>query len=181
MTIVDQIFAVMAERGGAMYGGERVTQLQHALQCAAFAEEAGEADELIAAALLHDYGHLVVGDEGATAAGRDMRHEDVAAEALGAWFGAGVTEPIRLHVAAKRYLCRVNEAYLAKLSPASVTSLNVQGGPFTQAEADAFLAGAFGASAVKLRVWDDLAKDPEKITPPLEQYRGAVERACLAS
>ena len=178
MEIVENIFRIVAENGSAMYGGESVTQLQHALQCAALAEEAGESEELIAAALLHDYGHLVVMDEGAAAAGRDMRHEEIAADALRAWFGPNVTEPIRLHVAAKRYLCAVDADYFSTLSPASVTSLNVQGGPFTAAEAETFITSEHGAAAVKLRVWDDLAKDTEKQTPPLDHYRGAVERVC---
>ena len=163
-----------------MYGGERVTQLQHALQCATLAEKAGESDELITAALLHDYGHMVAKDEGAAAAGKDMRHEEIAAKSLRRWFGPGVTEPICLHVAAKRYLCAVDPDYFAKLSEASVTSLNVQGGPFSKSDADAFLAGDHGAAAAKLRVWDDLAKDPEVTTKPLEHFRGVVDQVCLA-
>lgn len=180
MSVVDKIFETIAERGEAMYGGESVTQLQHALQCAALAEEADAGDGLIAAALLHDYGHLLAMDEGAAAAGKDMRHEDIAAKTLRKWFGPEVTEPIRLHVAAKRYLCSVNPDYFATLSPASVTSLNVQGGPFTQTEADAFMQGPHGDAAAKLRVWDDLAKDTTKVTPPLEHYRPMVERTCKA-
>jgi len=180
MGVVDTIFETLAERGGAMYGGEAVTQLQHALQCAALAEDADAGDGLVAAALLHDYGHLLAMDEGAAAAGKDMRHEDIAAKSLRRWFGPDVTEPIRLHVAAKRYLCCVDPDYFATLSPASVMSLKVQGGPFTPAEADAFRQGPHGDAAAKLRIWDDLAKDTEKVTPPLEHYRPMVERVCTA-
>ena len=176
MAVIDDIFETLADQGGAMYGGEAVTQLQHALQCAALAEREGAGDDLIAAALLHDFGHMVANDEGAAEAGHDLVHEEVAANHLARWFKPAVTEPIRLHVAAKRYLCAVDETYFATLSPASVASLKVQGGPFTREEADRFLSGAHGSAAVRLRKWDDLAKDVDAETPGLDHYRPVIQR-----
>src|SRR5579863_69395 len=102
---LDEIGAAFARHGGDLYG-ERVTQLDHALQCAALAEAEGADEALIAAALLHDYGHLFEGrGDAAERDGRDLRHEAHGARALGRWFGPPVTRPIALHVAAKRYLC----------------------------------------------------------------------------
>ncbi len=173
--VVDEIFDRLASRGHEMYGGEAVTQLQHALQCAELARRSGATAGLVTAALLHDYGHLVVndgvGDDGAAERGIDMLHEEVAAAHLARWFGPAVTEPIRLHVAAKRYLCATSKDYFDDLSPASVASLKVQGGPFTDAEAAEFIAAPFARDAVRLRVWDDLAKDAEAATPDLDDFR----------
>jgi phosphonate degradation associated HDIG domain protein len=177
---IDEIFARLGSRGGAMYGGEAVTQLQHALQAATLARREGAPATLVAAALLHDYGHLVAEDEGAALRGVDRRHEEAAANHLAAWFPPAVTEPIRLHVAAKRYLCAVDPDYLAGLSPASVASLAVQGGPFSAEEARRFRAGPHAEAAIRLRIWDDTAKDPAIETPPLADFRGEVE-ASLAT
>ncbi len=183
--IVDEIFDNLAGRGHEMYGGEAVTQLQHALQCATMARRAGATASLVTAALLHDYGHLVVddgaGDDGAAERGIDMLHEEVAAAHLARWFGPAVTEPIRMHVAAKRYLCATNTDYFADLSPASVASLKVQGGRFSVAEAAEFIAAPFARDAVRLRVWDDLAKDTEARTPALDDFRVDADAALSES
>ena len=183
--IVTDIFERLAGRGHEMYGGEPVTQLQHALQCATMARRAGATASLVTAALLHDYGHLVVddgaGDDGAAERGIDMLHEEVAAAHLARWFGPAVTEPIRMHVAAKRYLCTTNADYFADLSPASVASLKVQGGPFSDAEAAEFIAAPFARDAVRLRVWDDLAKDTEALTPALDDFRIDADAALIES
>ncbi len=177
------LFAVLERRGGEQYGGEAVTQLAHALQSAALAERAGAAAPLVIAALFHDIGHLVdpdpetVPDADALAeAGIDTVHEEAGAGLLARRFGPAVAEPVRLHVAAKRYFCAVNDGYLAGLSPASVRSLALQGGPFTPAEAEAWLAGPFARDALRLRVWDDLAKDPDAVTPDLTHYRAIADR-----
>jgi [1-hydroxy-2-(trimethylamino)ethyl]phosphonate dioxygenase len=181
MSVVDEIFATLEARGGAMYGGEAVTQLQHALQCATLAREAAAPDALVAAALLHDYGHLLNDDDaGAAAKGRDQLHEEIAANHLSKWFPDEVVEPVRLHVPAKRYLCAVDPRYMSALSPASVRSLEVQGGPFTDTGAAAFIAGPHATAAVELRRWDDLAKDPQARTDTLASFRLTVERAGLA-
>jgi phosphonate degradation associated HDIG domain protein len=167
MTAEDGVAAVLAlvrERGRERYG-ERVTQLDHALQCASLAAGEGAPDSLIAAALLHDYGHLIE-DRGHMAErdGRDGEHEAVGAAALAAWFGPAVTWPIALHVAAKRYLCAAEPGYLEALSSASRLSLKLQGGPLAPDEAAAFIARPFAADAVRLRRWDDWGKalEPER-------------------
>ncbi|MGE0233139.1 MAG: HD domain-containing protein [Flavobacteriaceae bacterium] len=171
MSIVDGIMRTLAGKGDEMYGGEAVTQLEHALQCAMLARRNGAGPSLVTAALLHDYGHMVAEDEGAAERGVDLMHEDVAADHLGRWFGLEVTEPIRLHVAAKRYLCAVDQAYMSTLSPASVASLKVQGGPFDSGEVEAFRRGQYWQDAVNLRLWDDMAKIVGLPTPPLDDFR----------
>ncbi|GAB4394871.1 MAG: HD domain-containing protein [Kiloniellaceae bacterium] len=174
---VDHIIGLLAELGTDRYGGEEVSQLTHALQCAVFAQRAGAADALVAAALLHDIGHLVnPKDEGATLRGIDAAHETVGAAYLARWFGPAVTAPVAQHVAAKRYLCQAEEGYFDRLSEESVRSLAVQGGPFTDAQAAAFMARPYAEEAVALRRWDELAKDPEMATPALEDFRPLLER-----
>lgn len=171
-----EILHLMAARGGQMYGNEAVTQLAHGVQCAVLAERDGATPATITAALLHDYGHLLLDDDAEAAdRGEDLRHERIGAEELSKWFGPDVTEPIRLHVDAKRFLCASDHEYYATLSPASVTSLKVQGGPFTGREAEFFLSQPFAQEAVKLRRWDDLAKDPAMRTPPIQHFRPIVE------
>lgn len=174
---VDHIIGLLAELGTDRYGGEEVSQLTHALQCAVFAQRAGAADALVAAALLHDIGHLVnPKDEGATLRGIDAAHETVGAAYLARWFGPAVTAPVAQHVAAKRYLCQAEEGYFDRLSEESVRSLAVQGGPFDAAQAAAFMARPYAEDAVALRRWDELAKDPEMATPALEDFRPLLER-----
>jgi [1-hydroxy-2-(trimethylamino)ethyl]phosphonate dioxygenase len=173
--IVDRIFAEFNANGGKLYSGEQVSQLEHALQAAHLAEAAGAPDHLIAAALLHDYGHLLHDlDEDCADQGIDDHHDELAAAALAEHFPAEVVEPIRLHVASKRYLCAVDPAYLDALSPASRLSLSLQGGPFTQAEIGDFDRLPHAADALRIRHWDDLAKIPGLETPPLEHYRAAL-------
>jgi [1-hydroxy-2-(trimethylamino)ethyl]phosphonate dioxygenase len=169
---INDIFAIFERRGGGEYGGEQVTQLEHALQCAALAAEEGAEAALISAALLHDIGHLLA-RPGGSPAGRsvDDRHELRAREWLSRLFGEDVTEPVRLHVNAKRYLTATDPGYFAKLSPASVRSLELQGGPFSQALAAGFIALPGAAAAVRLRRWDEAAKVPGKATAGLEHFR----------
>jgi phosphonate degradation associated HDIG domain protein len=179
---VDRILELMAELGADRYGGEEVTQLAHALQCATFAQQSGADDSLVAAALLHDIGHLVnPKDEGAAARGIDAAHEKVGAAFLARWFGPEVTAPIAQHVNAKRYLCQAEEGYFARLSDESVRSLAVQGGPYSAEQAAAFRAGPFAEAAVALRRWDELAKNPEMKTPSLADFRPVLERALGAA
>jgi gamma-butyrobetaine dioxygenase len=175
MKVVDEILEKLKHAGGTMYGGEIVTQLQHALQCASLAEQAGAGRAQVVAALLHDYGHMLSGDEGAAERGVDMAHEEVAADHLARWYRPEVCEPIRLHVAAKRYLCAVEPAYFAGLSPASVASLKAQGGAFSGREVDVFRDNPHWRAAVALRRWDDAAKDPAAPTPPLGAFRAVLE------
>ena len=177
MTIVDEIFSRLSDRGGIMYGGEAVTQLQHALQCAVLAHQAGAPAPLITAALLHDYGHILNDDEQAADQGVNLSHEEVAANHLSTWFPEEVTEPIRLHVAAKRYLCAIDPAYFDTLSPASVTSLGIQGGPLGDEDVSRFRGNPHWQAAVKLRHWDDTGKNPGMSTPDLYAFKGMVSSA----
>ncbi len=179
---VEVILELMAELGADRYGGEEVTQLAHALQCATFAQREGADDSLVAAALLHDIGHLVnPKDEGAAARGIDAAHEKVGAAFLARWFGPAVTAPIAQHVNAKRYLCQAEEGYFARLSDESVRSLAVQGGPYSAEQAAEFRARPYAEAAVALRRWDELAKDPEMKTPSLADFRPVLERALGAA
>jgi [1-hydroxy-2-(trimethylamino)ethyl]phosphonate dioxygenase len=176
MQIVDQILELFATRGAAAYHGEAVSQEEHALQAAELAEREGAPNALIVAALLHDIGHLLDGqDEDLAVRGVDGRHEEAACAWLSRHFGSDVTEPIRLHVAAKRYLCAVDPSYLAGLSPASQLSLKLQGGPMTPAEVAEFEGNAFFRDAVRLRFWDDTAKVPGLAVPGPSHYRDRLE------
>jgi phosphonate degradation associated HDIG domain protein len=169
---IDGIFELFERRGAAEYGGERVTQLEHALQCATLAEEEGAGAALISATLLHDIGHLLArrGDPPATR-GADDRHELRAREWLSRLFGEEVTEPVRLHVNAKRYLTATDPGYFSMLSPTSVRSLELQGGPFSQALAAGFIALPGAAAAVRLRRWDEAGKIAGKAIPGLAHFR----------
>lgn len=173
---VDEVFELFASGGSEAYFGEPVTQLEHALQSAWFIERKGGDAALIAAGLLHDLGHLLH-HEGEDAADRgiDTRHEEAGVEALRDHLPAAVLDPIRLHVAAKRYLCFANSRYFAQLSPASVQSLALQGGPMSVAEAEAFLALPHAREAVLLRQADDAAKIPGLEVPALDSYRLLIE------
>ena len=173
---VDEIFQAFAERGGDAYG-ENVSQLDHALQCALLAQEDGADDALVAAALLHDYGHFFEGrGDAAERDGVDAQHEAHGARALRRWFGPEVTGPIALHVAAKRFLCAAEPDYEAALSPASILSLKLQGGRFTAAERQRFEDARFSAEAVRLRRWDDGGKVAGRPVPGLETYRPLLVR-----
>jgi phosphonate degradation associated HDIG domain protein len=172
MNIVDEICELFATKGHAAYVGEPVSQLEHALQAAHHAETAGASDALVVAALLHDIGHLVHKlPEDAADRGIDTRHEKLGQAWLARYCGPEVTEPVRLHVPAKRYLCATDAEYLSQLSPASVQSLALQGGPLDADELTQFERNPWYRDAVALRRWDDLAKVPGLDVPPLDHYR----------
>jgi [1-hydroxy-2-(trimethylamino)ethyl]phosphonate dioxygenase len=169
--LIREIADLFARRGREMYSGEPITQTEHALQAAWLAEQSGADATLITAAFLHDVGHLLHDlDEDCAEEGIDDKHEALGAEWLSQHFGFEVVEPVRLHVAAKRYLCAVDEEYFARLSDASRLSLRLQGGPFTTTQARRFEEHPCFAAAIKLRRWDEQAKIPDLKTPPLEQY-----------
>jgi gamma-butyrobetaine dioxygenase len=169
---VQTIADLFASEGAADYLGEDVSQAAHMLQAAALAEADGAAPSLIAAALLHDVGHFtgtVTGHD--LMRGTDNKHSDAGAAWLAQWFGEQVTEPARLHVDAKRYLCATEPDYAATLSAASVYTLGVQGGPMQGAELAEFGASPYAAAAIRVRRWDDAAKDPDAEVPAFEHYR----------
>ncbi len=178
--ICEAVMKLFARRGNSRYGGEAVTQEQHALQAATFALRAGASDALLSAALLHDVGHLLHNlPEDAPEQAIDDRHEQLGARWLERWFGRHVREPVRLHVDAKRYLCAREPAYYAALSGPSQLSLELQAGPMSAAEAAAFEELPYCTDAVALRRWDDAAKQVEMPTEPLAFFLPYVERAAL--
>ncbi len=168
---IARLVSLVTDKGQRRYGLHDVTQLQHALQSAMFAEQSGGSPALIAAALLHDIGHMVHGlGEKPAEAGLDDEHEMRGHAFLVQYFGPDVTEPIRLHVAAKRYLCAIEPDYFALLSPDSVLSLGLQGGPMSPSEVAAFRAEPYAESAVQLRRCDDKAKVKDLPTPDIEHF-----------
>jgi phosphonate degradation associated HDIG domain protein len=155
-----------------------VTQLEHALQAAWLAEKEGAAPALIAAALLHDIGHLLHDlPEDIAEQGIDAEHEKLASAWLSQSFGTEVTEPVRLHVDAKRYLCAAVPGYRERLSEASKLSLKLQGGPLAPAAAERFAAGPNADAAIAVRRWDDEAKVVGLATPALEHFMPHLEAA----
>lgn len=174
--IVAFIADIFARRGGDSYMGEAVTMSQHMLQTATLAQKANASDALVAASLLHDIGHYTSEfPEDALASGQDNYHETAGADVLKAFFPKSVTEPIELHVAAKRYLCAVNDNYFSRLSAASVQSLNVQGGPMNADEVEAFRKHEYYQDALRLRVWDDEGKIAGVETPAFEDFAPSLE------
>ena len=162
MIAVEVIGELFDGPGARDYLGEPVTIGEHMRLAGALAEAAGARAALVAAALLHDVGHLRNEPE--------ARHGEAGAGWLSQWFGKEVTEPVRLHVAAKRYLCAVDPGYLGLLSAESVRTLSLQGGPMTAAEAAAFEALPHALDAVAVRRWDDQAKDPAAAPPAFAHF-----------
>jgi [1-hydroxy-2-(trimethylamino)ethyl]phosphonate dioxygenase len=178
VSALDEIFRVFREQGAAEYLGEPVSLTEHMLQSALAAEQDGAPPRLVAAALLHDYGHFIHDLPTDSAEhGVDTQHEEVAHAFLSRHFGPEIAEPIRMHVAAKRYLCAADSSYLAELSQASVLSLELQGGPYSPEEAAAFERSPYAEDAVRLRRWDDVGKIFGLETPDLEHYRSVLEQS----
>ena len=167
---VEEILGLYERRGAQMYGSEAVNQVEHALQCAALAAEGGASAVLVAACLLHDIGHLIAEQPHHVDRAVDDVHQFLAIPFLRGTFCEAVLEPIRLHVDAKRYLCHAQPSYWQDLSAASRHSLDLQGGPYGQIEAERFLARPFSWDAIRLRRWDDQAKVPGKATPGLKDF-----------
>jgi len=170
--VFDEIEALFAARGHERYG-EAVTIAEHCLQTAGLAHAGGADDALVVAALLHDIGYFVElrGD-----ASGHRWHDQLGGAWLAARFPAAVSEPVRLHVAAKRYLCAVERDYFDRLSLASRHTLAQQGGPMSAAEAAELARHPFLDSAVRLRRWDDRGKAAGAGAAPLRGYREAILR-----
>jgi phosphonate degradation associated HDIG domain protein len=175
LTLSD-LLEILRSRGHEQYGGEAVTQLEHALQCVTLAQENQASPELITACLFHDLGHLVhdLGEDAAEK-GVDDRHEYRAIPWLKPLFSEAVTEPIRLHVEAKRYLCAVDPPYFSGLSANSQQSLRLQGGIFSLKEVENFLNLPYAENAIQLRRWDEEAKVPGQVTPNLDDFMAVLE------
>jgi len=176
--MLDEIRKLFAQSGASRYGGEAVSQLEHALQAAMFAERAQADPALIAAALLHDVGHLLHDlPDDAPEQGINDVHEARGAKWLARHFGPDVVAPVRLHVTAKRYLCAADADYAAQLSEPSRVSLRLQGGPMTADEMADFRRHPHFEAAVRLRRWDEAAKVKDLATPNLEHFL-AIIAAC---
>ena len=177
LTDIEKLFG---QKGHEQYTGEPVTQLQHALQSGFLGEQAGASDELVTAAFLHDLGHLLH-DLGETPSihGVDDVHQYRVLPFLRGLFPDSVINAIQRHVDAKRYLCATRPEYHDSLSDDSKRSLKLQGGIFSEGEAAAFIAEDGAKDAVQLRLWDDLAKQPDLQTPGLSHYMQIARRCAL--
>jgi len=180
MNIIDEIESLFRGRGVDAYFGESVSVTEHLIQTAYLAQLASAAPALVLAALLHDVGHLIMDVPNDIADwDEDAHHERLGGIWLAQRFPPEVSEPVRLHVCAKRYLLATDPSYLARLSPASVTTLQLQGGPMTSEEVAAFEAQSAHQDAVRLRRWDDAAKVAGWKTPAIGHYAPLIERLNL--
>lgn len=168
---------IFARRGGEEYLGEPVTMAEHMLQGAHFAEKANEPEVIIVAALLHDIGHFT-SEFGMFSMDdtEDRLHEEAGAALLEAYFPSLVTDCVRHHVAAKRYLCAVKPEYFDRLSEASVHSLNLQGGPMNAGEVAAFETNPNLKDIIKVRYYDEAGKRADLQTKPYSYYAPMVQR-----
>ena len=176
-TIVPFLADIFARRGDEEYLGEPVTMAQHMLQGATLAERAGQPEVVIVAALLHDIGHFT--SEFGTYHPddtHDRHHEEAGAQVLAPFFPTLVTDCVRYHVAAKRYLCATKPAYFNRLSPASVHTLHLQGGPMNAEEVAEFERNPNLAQIIQVRFLDEAGKHPDIETPPFAHFAPMVQR-----
>ena len=172
-TVVDKILGLYRQAGNQEYHGEKVSQLEHALQTAQQAVDAGGSEEEIIAALLHDIGHIWPDDGSVLTEVGVIEHDRIGSEVLlSLGFSEGVAQIVAGHVAAKRYLVANDEEYASKLSDVSVESLRLQGGPMSAEESALFSQAPRSTEKIRVRVWDDQAKTPGTPVAPLETYRG---------
>lgn len=175
--IVAFIGDIFERRGADSYLGEQVTMSEHMLQGAKLAEDAGGGDLMITAALLHDIGHYTNEfPDDALEKGVDNHHDEAGAAVLAAFFPTVVTDCVRYHVAAKRYLCATDNGYFERLSPASIHTLNLQGGPMDKQEIAAFRENPNLEAIIQVRIWDDEGKVPGTTTPPFSHYAPMLQR-----
>jgi phosphonate degradation associated HDIG domain protein len=181
MSVTDEILALYQRRGSDAYFGESVSMTEHALQAAYFAQAATAPPALIVAALLHDVGHLIEDVPSDIADWTtDAHHEEIGSRWLARRFRPEVSEPVRLHVPAKRYLLATDAGYFAQLSPASVITLKLQGGPMAVHEVAKFETERFYKDAVRVRQWDDQGKVTGLTTPAIGDYRALIEAVLIA-
>jgi phosphonate degradation associated HDIG domain protein len=176
MTPAEELWSIYSSRGAEEYFGEAVTTLEHSLQAAHFAQESGAPEALIVAALLHDIGHLIDSAPSDLADWHGDAHHEVSGSAwLAQRFGPSVSEPVRLHVPAKRYLCATDAGYSAQLSKASVRTLALQGGAMSATEIEVFRLEPYHRDAIELRRFDDRGKVAGLRTADFAHYRGLID------
>jgi phosphonate degradation associated HDIG domain protein len=176
VSIADEVIGIYGKHGAEAYFGESVSVTEHGLQAAWFAQQEGAAAGLVVAALLHDIGHLInSAPDDFSEWTHDQQHERIGAAWLARHFGAEVSDPVRLHVPAKRYLCATEAGYLGTLSPASVRTLQLQGGTMPAADIAAFESEPYFREALRVRRWDDRAKIADLKVPGLASYRTVIE------
>jgi phosphonate degradation associated HDIG domain protein len=181
VSVSDEVLALFTARGAEAYYGESVTTLEHMLQAAHYASQEGAPEHLVVAALLHDIGHLLENVPDDISDWQvDARHEELGGRWLAKRFAPDVSDPVRLHVPAKRYLCATDPSYFGKLSPASVMTLKLQGGPMSAAEVAVFEREPHWRDAVRVRRWDDQGKVAGLPTPGLDEYRALIEATATA-
>ena len=168
---------IFDRRGGEEYLGEPVTMAQHMLQGATLAEQGGLDEEIIVGALLHDIGHFT--SEFGTynpSDTEDRHHEDAGAEVLSPFFPSVITDCVKYHVAAKRYLCATKPEYFARLSAASVHTLELQGGPMNAEEARSFAQNPHLEAILQVRFLDEAGKRKDFETPGFDHYAPLLQR-----
>jgi phosphonate degradation associated HDIG domain protein len=181
-SVIQKIRATFASRGDEKYADEGVTQLQHALQCAKLARLEAANVQLVVAALLHDIGHILGESDLPSNCKQNLddHHEERGYAFLLQHFGDAVADPVRLHVAAKRYLCTIDSQYAQRLSPTSHKSFLDQGGLMSPEEVEDFRSEPHFEAAVRLRKWDDTAKDPADRGAGLDDFLGELVRVCIS-
>ena len=181
MSVSQEVLSIYGRLGSGAYFGERISMLEHGLQAAHFAKVLGAPDTLVIAALLHDVGHLLEAvPEAIEDWISDARHEVSGARWLAQRFAPAVSEPVRLHVPAKRYLCATDAGYFAQLSSASVHTLKLQGGPMVAAEISRFEAEPCYREAIVVRRCDDQGKVAGLKTPVLQDYTALIDSLATA-
>jgi [1-hydroxy-2-(trimethylamino)ethyl]phosphonate dioxygenase len=181
MSIGAEVLALYGAHGDGAYFGERVSMTEHGLQAAYFAQVQGAPAQLVVAALLHDVGHLLESVPDAIEDWTsDAHHEVKGARWLARRFPPSVSEPVRLHVPAKRYLCATDRSYFSQLSPASVHTLQLQGGPMGPEEVAQFEREPWYLQAVRVRRWDDQGKVAGLRTPTLSEFVPLIESVAAA-
>ena len=178
---VDLLFDFIKEEGKTNYD-ESVTQLQHSLQTASLARIEDGRRHIVIASLLHDIGHLLIdeNDSKNDFLKKDLNHENIASNFLKDFFSEEITESIRLHVVAKRYLCSIDNFYYESLSKASKNSFQVQGGALNKEEINELENNKYFKDAVRLRKWDDRGKVSLKEVEELDTYKKMIVAERLA-
>lgn len=180
MNAYEELVKLFDSGGSAEYLGESITMKEHMLQCADLAVRDGASSELIVAALTHDIGHLLVSDALALQESNiDAHHDELGAKWLAERFPESVSEPVRLHVAAKRYLVSTDPNYLGKLSPASVHTFNLQGGKMSDNEIFEFRSHSVYESAIQVRLWDDEGKVVGSKTSDLSTFESTINSVAM--